>query len=164
ARGVRRLHRELPRDGRSCVNGVVMATTMPLFRARKPVEPRAMPTESQEQAAVVEWAQAMRGRFKPLVLLHASQAGARVGWKQAKKLKREGMREGVPDLFLPVPCGQYHGLWLEMKRLKGGRTSLAQLWWHTRLREQGYLVAVCKGADEAIATLFAYLSERERAA
>jgi len=131
---------------------------MPLFRARKPVQPRQVPSESEEQAAVVEWAQAMAVRFPCLRLLHASQAGARVSWKQATRLKREGMQRGLPDLFLPVARWGCHGLWLEMKRRKGGRVSLAQLWWHTRLKNEGYRVSVCKGADEAIAVLFDYVS------
>lgn len=118
-----------------------------------------IPTESEEQAAVIDWAALMEPRFPCLKLLHASQAGARVSWKQATRLKREGMRQGLPDLFLPVARAGCHGLWIEMKRRKRGRVSLAQLWWHHRLRTEGYRVDVCRGADEAIALLFDYVSE-----
>lgn len=119
---------------------------------------RVVPTESQEQAAVIEWAAALRHRFPCLDMLYASQAGARVSWKQAKKLKREGMKGGLPDLHLPVARGGCHGLWIEMKRVRGGRVSPAQAWWHIRLRAGGYQVTVCRGSGEACATIFNYLN------
>src|SRR5262249_19099024 len=59
-----------------------------------------MPSEHDEQVAILAWARAMQGQHPELTLLHASQAGARVSWKQAKKLKAEGMESGVPDLHL----------------------------------------------------------------
>lgn len=31
-------------------------------------------------------------------------------------LKAEGVKNGVPDVFLPYPCGGWHGLYIEFKR------------------------------------------------
>jgi len=63
--------------------------------------------------------------------------------------------------MLPVPVGQYHGLFIEMKRLNASPsdTSQAQQTWITYLRKQGYCVEVCKGAVEAIAAIKHYLGE-----
>jgi hypothetical protein len=68
------------------------------------------------------------------------------------------MRKGVPDLFLPVSRHGFHGLFIEMKRRRGGVVNDRQRWWRDQLRAQGYRVEVCKGADEAIAVLFEYVS------
>jgi len=122
---------------------------------------RLIPTEAAEQEAIMDWAHAMTPRFPCLRLLYASQAGARVSWKQAKSLKRQGMKRGLPDLHLPVARNGVHGLWIELKRRKGGRVSLEQLWWHQQLRRECHAVHVCKGATEAIDVLFHYVATEE---
>jgi len=124
---------------------------------------RVVPTESDEQAAVIEWAGIMTYRFPCLALLYAIPNGARVSWSQAKKLKREGMQAGVPDLCLPVARNGYHGLYVEMKRQKRARSNMSQARWQDMLRAQGHAVRVCKGAQDAITTIFAYISESNSA-
>ncbi len=32
------------------------------------------------------------------------------------KMKAEGVRKGIPDIFLPWPSGNWHGLYIELKR------------------------------------------------
>jgi len=63
----------------------------------------------------------------------------------------------VPDLCLPVPRGGFHGLYIELKRLRGGRLSEQQRAWLDALGKQGYAVAVCKGWEEAAETIQRYL-------
>lgn len=68
------------------------------------------------------------------------------GWRNtttAAKLKAEGVLAGVPDLFLAIPHGEFHGLWIEMKNGKAGRVSEAQKEMIPRLREVGYRCEVC---------------------
>lgn len=60
-----------------------------------------------------------------------------------------GVRSGVPDLMLPVPMGGRHGLFIEMKRAKGGRLSESQKRWLGWLRELGYEAVCCHGWKEA---------------
>lgn len=74
----------------------------------------------------------------------------------AGKLKAEGVKAGVPDLFLPVPRGIYHGAAIEMKTLKG-RPTEHQRRWLKDLSEQGYYAIVCKGRDAAVEELTKYL-------
>ena len=66
-----------------------------------------------------------------------------------------------PDLCLPVPRGGKHGLFVEMKRTKGGRVSAEQQEWITALQEQGYAASVCRGWEEAARVILQYLMERE---
>ena len=74
----------------------------------------------------------------------------------AKHLKQQGVKSGVPDLCLPVPRGQYHGLYIEMKT-ESGHTSDEQEWWGERLQAQGYVWRVCHGWQAAVAVLEWYL-------
>ncbi len=66
-----------------------------------------------------------------------------------KKMKLEGMKTGCPDLVIPEPNKQYHGLFIEMKREKGSTTSLEQKKWIKALNERNYLAVIAKGFNEA---------------
>ncbi len=124
------------------------------------------PTESKEQTALVAW---FRLQYRNLgvpshFLLISSQAGAPLGGGQGHarfarfaKLAAEGFVPGVPDLFLAVPRLPYNGLWLEIKRTKGGKVSPQQTKLHALLAAQGYAVAVCLGAEWAQQVIEAYL-------
>lgn len=114
-----------------------------------------VPTEYEEQRDIFLWSNA--SNKKELKLLHASLNGVRLTIGQSMKAKRSGMKKGVPDLFLPIPRHDYHGLFIELKRAKGGTVSKEQKQWLNDLNEQGYLAVVCKGADEAIKTITDYL-------
>lgn len=115
------------------------------------------PTESEEQKQVIRWAELQSHAMPELRLLHHIPNEAKRSPALAARLKAEGMKSGVPDLFLPVPRGGYHGLFVEMKRRHGGTVSDAQREWLAALTEQGYRATVCKGAVEAIDTIKEYL-------
>lgn len=68
-----------------------------------------------------------------------------------------GYEKGMPDLAIFEPRGAFHGLFVELKRTRGGTVSVDQRIMMARLRDRGYQVAVCKGATEAIDTITAYL-------
>lgn len=121
------------------------------------------PTEEEEQAAVIEWAVLMAKQYPELDLLFHVPNGADRHPAVAAKLKRQGVKRGVPDLFLPVARQGFYGLWIEMKRQKGGRVSDEQKAWMDALRGQGYMCAVCKGAEEACEVLFWYLTGGDNA-
>ena len=76
----------------------------------------------------------------------------------AKRMKDEGVRAGIPDLFLAVPRGGFHGLFVELKRTKGGRTSDVQEKAMALLRAQGFRCIVCRGCAEAKAEINRYLT------
>ncbi len=126
-----------------------------------------VPLETEEQAKLISWSNKIAVYYPAIELLHSIPNGAslmgrttakgkRVSF-EALKLKREGLKNGVPDLMLPVPRDPYHGLYIEMKRLKGSTTSPEQIDRIDRLRQQGYRVEICKGAAAAKLVIVEYL-------
>lgn len=116
-------------------------------------------TESQCQAALVEWA----GHYKEARHLFAIPNGTHIKSHQGRaKAKQEGLKSGVPDLFLPVARKGFHGLFIEMKKPKSekgpaGKASKNQLQWQIDLNEQGYMAVICVGWDAARETIESYL-------
>ena len=113
-------------------------------------------SEHDEQVAVIQYMQLMQKQHPELELLHAIPNGGDRHPAVARKLKKEGVRRGVPDLCLPVPRGRYHGLYIELKSGYGKATEEQKIWLH-KLTEQGYLACLCNGADAAIRTIMEYL-------
>lgn len=117
-------------------------------------------TEDQIQQAVIRWSQqaSVRKMFPQLALLYHIPNERKCTPQQGARLKRMGVKSGVPDLHLPVARGVYHGLYLEMKTEKG-RVSANQTWWLERLRENGCCCVVCRCWEDAAHTLVTYLTE-----
>ena len=109
------------------------------------------PTEHQEQTLFVQWARRAK------LPIFAIPNGGHRHIKVAMKLKPEGVRAGIPDLLLPIPVGKYHGLFVEMKRQKGGSVSKDQRYWHEILSSNGYKVVIGKGAESAKKQTLEYL-------
>ena len=123
---------------------------MPGMRAR-------IATEAQEQRAIFQWAHAMRHKWPCLDLLFAIPNGGSRRPAEARNLKLSGVKPGVPDMFLPVSSGRYHGLWIELKRTKGGTIRPDQMKWIVALGLRGFATYICHGADEAIKIIENYL-------
>lgn len=117
-------------------------------------------TENQEQQLLFEWAALSAGRWPELALMYHIPNGGSRSKSEAGRFKAEGVKSGVPDICLPVARGGYHGLYIELKRVKGGRVSPAQQGWIAALRDQGYCACVCKGWDDAAHIIKAYLEGR----
>ena len=119
--------------------------------------------EHRAQVAVIKWARSMVHIRHELGLLFAIPNGGVRNAVTAMRLKHEGVLAGIPDLFLPVAkytCLSkhliYNGLFVEMK-VKPNTVSLHQKDVHEKLWNQGYMVAVCWAAQEAIETIAEYL-------
>ncbi len=127
--------------------------------------------EHDEQVKVFEWAEIMSSKMPELKLLFAIPNGAFYGghWSVANRMKAEGVKSGVPDIFLPISKSevrvvgwdgeidnQWCGLWIEMKAGKN-KVSPEQEWWLEQLAKQGYLTRVCYSAEEAISEIEEYL-------
>ena len=119
--------------------------------------PLTVPLEDAEQRIIFQWA-AMETAARPeLGLLYAIPNGGKRAIKTAVALKKQGVKRGVPDMCLPVSRGGYHGLYIELKRQKGGTVSDEQREWIAALNSQGYKAIICHGAEEAIEQIRGYL-------
>lgn len=123
-----------------------------------------VPTEDAEQMALFRWASLATPAHPELALLfHIPNGGSR-GKAEAGRFRAMGVKAGVPDLFLPVPRGgplPRHGLFIELKRTKGGRVSTEQAAWITDLRARGYAAEVCHGWEEASRLILRYLGREK---
>ena len=117
-----------------------------------------IPTESYEQRMLIEWANANETRWPELRMLHAVPNGGARRKSEAARMRLEGVKSGVPDLCLPVARDGYHGLYIEMKRIDGGRKSKEQKQWISDLIEQGYRAEFCNGCEKAAALIEKYMT------
>jgi hypothetical protein len=115
-------------------------------------------TEHDEQATVFDLIDKVYiKRFPELEMLFAIPNGGLRNIGVAIKLKKEGVQSGIPDLMLPLARRGYHGLFIETKTING-HPSNEQVWWLSKLSEQGYFTTVAKGADAVIDCLMWYLT------
>lgn len=114
-----------------------------------------IPTEQEEQTRLIQWCDRCPDRRASLIYSHLNGIRASIG--ATVKAKHSGARKGIPDLFLPVASGGFHGLYIEMKRSKGGTLSREQKQWIATLKSQGYEAVVCKGHQSAIDEITKYL-------
>ncbi len=114
--------------------------------------------EGDEQAALVTRFDAGWPDLSGL-LIHIPNGGSRKHRFEGWRLRRQGVRKGVSDLLLPIPSKGFHGLWIEFKAAPpfDAPVSDHQIDWLERMQEHGYATAICRGADEAMATITAYL-------
>jgi hypothetical protein len=132
-----------------------------------------LPTETQECRWLVDWADATRWNGIKIshVLVHVPNgafhgADRKAGAVVARKLREQGLKEGVYDYIVPVPIwsARCSGLWLEMKRTKGGRVSGEQRDFSMLMKRFGWRCEVAKGWVEASAIIQDHLKQWERRA
>lgn len=120
--------------------------------------------EHSEQVTLMQWwALACHGFGVPEACLFAIPNGGERNVIVASKLKAEGVRAGVPDLFLACGSSCFNGLFIEMKKTRGGRVSEAQRAYLDMLTERGYLAVVCNGWLEAKQIIEQYLKGQNHA-
>lgn len=113
--------------------------------------------EHKEQVKFVQWTKRNAEKHPELALLFAIPNGGKRHIAVASKMKLEGVKAGVPDLFLPVPRHEKHGLFIEMKRKDGGALSEVQKVWKKLLKEQGFGYGLAHGFEEAKYIIRRYL-------
>ena len=119
-------------------------------------------TEDQEQIALFRWLDLESAKHPELQLcFHIANGGYRTPI-EAARFKAMGVKAGVPDIFLPVARGGFHGLFIELKRANGGRLSDAQRGWLEALRRCGYYAVMCHGWEAAREEIVQYLTGGRR--
>ena len=112
---------------------------------------KTYPSEHSEQVGFINW---FRVKY-PQVLIFAIPNGEKRAITVAKRLKAEGVVRGIPDLFIPQWT-----LWVEMKRISGGRLSPEQRGMIQYLEGIGQKVIVAKGAGDASKQILEHLKEK----
>jgi hypothetical protein len=104
--------------------------------------------EHREQVALFK-ALKLQERTNPLFAnIFAIPNGGHRHIKVAAKLKAEGVKAGIPDIFVAVPNSYSAGLFIEMK-VKPNRPSKHQKAWLERLEQVGYDCMVCYSWTDA---------------
>lgn len=111
-------------------------------------------SEHLEQKAVIQWFRTQYPKYWRC--LWAIPNGGKRHIKTAMTLKDEGVLSGVSDLFLMIPKGGWHGLFIEMKA-KDGKVTDTQKDFLGTATMMGYQGSVCYGFDEAKKIITDYL-------
>lgn len=113
--------------------------------------------EYESQCTVMEWRDYNLKKYPELELLNASANGEKRDKRAGTRLKKSGVKAGMPDLHLPVARGEYHSLYIEMKDgIKPLSKSQKEV--KPKLEAQGNAVVVCYSCDQAIEALVMYLT------
>ena len=110
--------------------------------------------ESKMQAGCVKWFRYEYPHLK--MLLFSTPNAAQRSFALAAKMKAEGMVSGVADLFLSVPRGEYHGLYLEAKYGKNDLTATQQEF-KQAVQKHGYKHSTFWSFDEFTNVINSYL-------
>jgi len=111
-------------------------------------------TEDYEQTRVVVYLRKMN------VPVFAIPNGGARSLTEGARFKRTGVSAGVPDLMVPVGRMGKFGLFLEIKKVRGSKTSDFQRHWVTVLNNEGYRAEIVKGFDEAKKVIDDYFKEQ----
>lgn len=132
--------------------------TKPIRLSDRPLE--YLNSEHLQQAALIDWTNRpeIKEKYPLLQWLYAVPNGGDRAMAVAVKMKAEGVKKGVPDLFLPVPRKGYHGFFIEMK-YGNGKTSKEQSEFLEFANSQGYHAGVCYCWHDARDALLEYLNE-----
>jgi hypothetical protein len=130
-------------------------------------------TEHAHQVALFMWASIAKQVETRLEWMHAIPNGGLRDKRTAGRLKAEGVRKGVSDVFLPWPERAedgilWYGLYIELKRIKSsfeetgiarakGTLSTDQEKFKLYARSVGYYAVECYGWKQAVDEICLYL-------
>jgi hypothetical protein len=109
--------------------------------------------EDKIQTVCVKWFDFQYKKLKPLLYCNYNNPRNAI---QGAKLKKMGMRKGIPDLFLALPRGLCSGLYIEMKT-STGRLSKEQKEYAETLKSVGFHWELVRSFDEFKSVIEKYL-------
>lgn len=127
-------------------------------KPKKPRKPRGH-QEDDEAMALMRWIGYNMTKYPMLKAFYHVPNGGRMNVLTGVRMKRKGVKPGVPDYNLDYACGGYHGLRIELKAPKG-TVSAEQKEWIALLRENGFAAEVCRGWVRAVATIENYIASQ----
>jgi hypothetical protein len=116
--------------------------------------------ERLEQAILVAWAwDEARGveNIPEAWYLYAIPNGEYRDVRTVMGLAIMGVAKGIPDLCLPVPCGGFGSLYIEMKKMGNGKQSPEQKEWQATLERLGHLYQIAYTWEEGRDIITDYL-------
>jgi len=122
-------------------------------------------TESSHQQAFFCWLHNNKHLQPGFEFAYAVPNGGARSGREAARLVAEGVRRGVPDVVIPIPCGQQHGLYIEFKKpdlekaMKGTVTNPDQIRYRDYLLSQNYGHFVAFHYLQAVQFTINYLSQ-----
>lgn len=133
-----------------------MMRPAPKRRVRRP----SRDIEGNEQAAFFNW---LRVRYPEAyaAAFHPPNGGSRKGGQaEGARLKAQGVKAGVCDIFIEQAHGGYFGFRCEFKATPPNDSSVqdSQRAWLILEETNGYYAVLCKGLDALIAEAEWYLS------
>jgi hypothetical protein len=116
------------------------------------------PSEHQEQVALMQSLALLYPEIYELTA--AIPNGGHRHIATARKLKREGVSAGYPDILIDYPCKGKHGMRIELKRVKAAKPRLTpeQKHWLDKLSRQGYLAIPAYGCADALQQIKQYIA------
>lgn len=140
----------------------LLGPNSPIHELRK-VRAPMRDLEHQEQVKLFEWAAENETVWPELRWLfavpnfsgHMGSKGARLN--AGRRLKAEGRKPGVLDVWFPVKRSRRPGLVIEMK-IEPNHPTAEQHAWIKHLIKQGWKVEVAYSADAAISIIVDYLN------
>jgi hypothetical protein len=126
--------------------------SLPDFLKRK-IRRKPAKSEHVLQKAIVNWCEGLGKNIVQQRFAAIPNGGAR-DIITASKLKQEGARAGMPDLFFWRDAGRV--LWLEVKNGTSGYLSESQKVIHGKLKADGHLVIVCRDLVDGIEAIKAF--------
>jgi len=138
-------------------------------KAGKRITPEQLAGDSEhsQQVALFAWVADSVGKYPALAYMFAIPNGGLRDVRTATNLKAEGVKSGVPDIFLPtfssgIRVDGWYGCFIEMKlekyrNHKNGGCSDAQIDFIDYAVSMGYYCKVCYSWEEARDVLVKYL-------
>ena len=108
--------------------------------------------EHDIQVACIEWCLWSQSKYPGLEYIFAIPNGGHRHIGTAIRLKNEGVKPGVPDLFLPVAKRNFNGLFLEIKTPKGA-VSKPQEKFMSGVISLGFLACIIRSIDDFTKTI-----------
>jgi hypothetical protein len=111
-----------------------------------------IPSEQNEAITLVEYCKLKNIRLVSIPNGFASTP------KEGARQKKLGLCAGFPDYLVPYARGNYHAMFIELKRKSGGYASAVQQEWLSYLNGAGFLAMTCLGSEHAVREIERYLA------
>lgn len=128
-----------------------------------------MNTEARIQSECYTWFWNRFPQYRRL-LFHIPNGGKRTKI-EASRLKAMGVLPGVPDLFLALPLGGYHGMFIEIKKpgqipdedkMKHSVHDERQIYQLTLFAEQDYYCVYCDSLERFKFLVLCYIANGKK--